>query len=204
MIDFSILKSFIQRGSIWYTEPISNNVTISHNVKLRMESSCSQELVCNDCLHQISFYTSKAYLKLEKKSEGDPHEINLRKVTNSRNSKRTEAILNFCRCMTMKSYFERWIACCLFWCCIREYAETRRGRIKENEQFHCLNVSISRFQCLFSLNKKELSTEEFNIWIKIHECNSKHNKSSGSIKLMGQLKSSAGLSLNTILSSERV
>ena len=76
--------------------------------------------------------------------------------------------------------------------------------LKKSEQFHCLNVSISQFQCLFSLNKKELSTEEFNIWIKIHECSSKHNKSSGSIKLMGQLKSSAGLSLNTILSSERV
>ena len=69
----------------------------------------------------------------------------------------------------------------------------------------CLDCYVMLIYCsLCALNKKELSTEEFNIYIKRHECNSNHNNSSSSMKLLGQLKSSTGLSLNTILSSEKL
>ena len=53
----------------------------------------------------------------------------------------------------------------------------------------CLNCHVmSKFCSLFSLNKKTLSTEEFNIWIKTHECNSNRTKSSGSVESAGTIE----------------
>ena len=46
-----------------------------------MGVNCNLELVCNDCLHQISFYISNEYSKLQQKSERNPYETNLRTVT---------------------------------------------------------------------------------------------------------------------------
>ena len=63
------------------------------------------ELVCNDCLHQISFYISKECSKLEQNSERNPYEKNLRTVVTAfrETEKGHEAILNFDRCMNMRS-----------------------------------------------------------------------------------------------------
>ena len=41
---------------------------------------------------------------------------------------------------------------------------------------------------LCSLNKKTLSTEEFDIWIKTHECNSNNTKSSRSLEAAGAIE----------------
>lgn len=86
MTDFSILKTFIQKVSIYRVyDKLSNNVTLSNNANSRMGLSCNLELGCNDCLYQISFCTSKECSKLEQTSERNPYEINLRTVTTSRN-----------------------------------------------------------------------------------------------------------------------
>ena len=87
LMDVLVLKIFIQKVCIC-SECMSNNVTLSNNANLRMGLSCNLELVCNDCLHQISFYTSKECSKLEQKNGRNPYEINLRTVSNfSRNWK---------------------------------------------------------------------------------------------------------------------
>ena len=53
----------------------------------------------------------------------------------------------------------------------------------------CLDFHVMSKHCsLCSLNKERLSTEEFNIWIKTHECNSNHTKASGSIEPAGAIE----------------
>ena len=67
------------------------------------------ELVCNDCLHRIRFYTSKECSKLERSlGEIPSYKINLRTVPSAfwETGKGHDAILNFCSCMNMYSMSE--------------------------------------------------------------------------------------------------
>ena len=59
LMNFSILKSFIQKVSICTitNSACSDLIKQCQFSTVRMGLSCNLVLVCNDCLHKISFYT---------------------------------------------------------------------------------------------------------------------------------------------------
>ncbi|XP_057301380.1 uncharacterized protein LOC130635880 [Hydractinia symbiolongicarpus] len=113
-IDFDILKTFIEAVAVCNRKDCgSKNVVFLNKLNLRMGLACKLQLLCNDCSHEVTFFTSEECRKSEPiKTNNDNKgrnlfECNVRTVAAFREiGKGHESIINFSRCMNVHSISE--------------------------------------------------------------------------------------------------
>ena len=106
LINFQTLSNFIEKIAVCQ-DCSSGNVVFTNKLELRMGLACKLQLLCKDCSHELSLFTSDECKKSEVTQGRNMLECNVRAITGFREiGKGHEAITNFTRCMNMHTISE--------------------------------------------------------------------------------------------------
>ena len=106
LMNFQILSDFIEKIAFCQNCQ-SGNVVFANNLEMRMGLACKLQLSCEDCFHELSFFTSNECKRSEVTQGRNLFECNVRAVTGFREiGKGHEGFANFTRCMNMHTLSE--------------------------------------------------------------------------------------------------